>query len=912
MNIRLMARTIAFCLIVCAACVPLAAAQTQTGTVEGKVTDQQGAVLPGVTVTLTGPRGSQTTVTDAAGVFRFVGVAPDTYTLKSELTGFLVESQPDVIVGLGKTVTAEFTMRVGGVTETVEVTAASTVDVKSSATHTNISNEMLQLTPIYSSTSTGLLNYAPGINNSSAYGAQASYGNALLMDGVDTRDPQGGSAWTFFNQNLIQEIQVGGLGAPAEYGGFTGGIINTVTKSGSNAFSGLFSMRYTNDSLASSNLSTEVLDANPGLGEAAITKKLADYTVQMGGPLKRDKAFFFASIQRYEATTDPTGPVATAQDISPRFNVKFTLQPSSSDTIVLGTQYDSYNVTGRVGYWPAAQATDQQTVTEDAPEWVWNAQWRKVIGTNTFLEAKFTGYDGYYYLDPIDPSPFTYDALTDEYSGGGGGLEYEDRSRNQVQVALTRYAESFGRHAFKFGAEIERSHVGTQYQPYGPAGFYIYAYGGVPYYRISYGYTFHGDNKRFSAYAQDQWTAGRLTMNLGLRLDRIRGSSPDLNRTVYTPDLAWGPRIGAAYDLTGKGTSVLRSFYGRYYEGTATQFFISATPGIQDYVQTPLNPDGSVAGPADVITPGFLYGISDDIAHPRTDEFNIAWENQVTRTGRLTVTGIWRKTENFINNVINGSQWRPVTLTNSLTNTTFTGYNWSNRSTTDQDYFIRNVEGFQYVDTSGNVIGAADPKRNYKALMIMFDSAYRRRIGYQLSYVLAKAEGSIDNTGFGAWLGGVQFDSPNTGIINSFGELTNSRRHEMKLNVEYNIPKVDVMLGGVYTALSGRPYTPFQRYTTSQLNLPLNSRKEILLEPRGSQRNDFYNNVDLRAEKAFRLQEHRFGVYMDVANLFNTGTVTARQARVPSTTVSGHTVLYKAPTGVQTARQITFGGRWSF
>ena len=911
MNIRSMARTIFLCLIVCAACVPLAAAQTQTGTVEGKVVDQQGAVLPGVNVTLTGPRGSQTTVTDADGTFRFVGVAPATYTLKAELTGFLAESQPDVIVSLGKTVTAEFALRVGGVTETVEVTAASTVDVKSSATHTNISNDMLQLTPIYSSTSTGLLNYAPGINNSSAYGSQASYGNALLMDGVDTRDPQGGSAWTFFNQNLIEEIQVGGLGAPAEYGGFTGGIINTVTKSGGNAFTGLFSIRYTNDSLASNNISDSMLDENPALGEAAVTKKLADYTVQMGGPLKKDKAFFFASIQRYEATTDPTGPIATSQDISPRFNTKFTLQPSSNDTLVLGMQYDAYNVTGRQGY-PGSKSTDQQTVTEDAPEWVWNAQWRKVMGTSTFLEAKFTGYTGYYYLDPVDPSPFTYDALTDEYTGGGGGLEYEDRSRNQVQASLTRYADAFGRHALKFGAEIERSHVGTQYEPYGPAGFYIYAYGGVPYYRISYGYTFHGDNKRFTAYAQDQWSAGRLTMNLGLRLDRIRGYSPDLNKTVYTPDLALGPRIGVAYDLTGKGSSVLRSFYGRYYEGTATQFWISATPGIEDYVQTPLNPNGSVAGPPEVVTPGFMYGISDDIGHPRTDEFNVAWENQLTRTGRLTVTGIWRKTGDFINNVINGSQWRPVTLTNSLTNTTYTGYNWSNRSTTDQDFFIRNVEGYQYVDTAGNVIGTADPRRNYKALMILFDSAFRRRIGYQLSYVLAKAEGNVDNTGFGNWLGGVQWGSPNTALINSFGELTNSRRHEMKFNVEYNIPKVDVMLGGVYTALSGRPFTPFQRYTTSQLNLPLNSRKEIFLEPRGSQRNDFYNNLDLRAEKLFRVQNHRFGVYADMTNLLNTGTVTTRQGRVPNTTISGHTVLYKAPTGVQTARQITFGGRWSF
>jgi hypothetical protein len=891
---------------------PAVAAQTQTGTIEGKVTDQQGAVLPGVNVTLTGPRGSQSTATDTQGAFRFVGLTPATYGLKVDLTGFVSQEQADVIVGMGKTVLAEFALKVGGVTETIEVMAASTVDVTSSATHTNLSNDLLTLTPIYSSTSTGLLNYAPGINSSSAYGAQASYGNALLMDGVDTRDPQGGSAWTFFNQNLIEEIQIGGLGAPAEYGGFTGGIINTVTKSGGNAFSGLFSMRYTKDTLASKNISQDVLDQNPGLGLSAVTKKLTDYTVQMGGPIKRDKAFFFGSIQRYSAKTDPTGPVANSSDISPRFNVKLTLQPSSSDTIILGTQYDSYNVTGRVGYWPAAQATDRQTVEEDAPEWVWNAQWRKVFSTNTFLEAKFTGYSGYYNLDPVDPSPFTYDADLDEYSGGGGGLEYEDRSRNQVQVSLTKYADAFGKHAFKFGAEIERSHVGTKYQPYGPAGFYVLAYSGVPYYRINYGYEFQGDNKRTSAYVQDQWTAGRLTLNLGLRLDHIRGYSPGLKEDVYKPHAAWGPRIGAAYDLTGKGSSVLRGFYGRYFEGTATQFFIAATPGIEDYTQTPLNPDGTVAGPTEVVIPAVVYGISDDIKHPRTDEFNVAWENQLGRSLRFTATGIWRKTNDFLNNVINGAQWSPVTLTNGLTNQTFTGYNWANRSSTNENFFIRNTEGYQYIATNGSVIDTADPRRSYKALMLLLNSSFKRRFGFQVSYVLSKAEGNVDNTGFGNWLGGTQWNSPNTATINAFGELTNSRRHEIKADVAYQIPKVDVLLGGVYTGLSGRPYTPFGQYTNGQLNLPTNGRKQIFLEPRGTEKNDFSHNVDLRAEKAFKVEGHRFGIFADIANLFNSAAITSRQARYPSTTISGATVAYKAPTGVQGARQVTFGGRWMF
>ncbi len=242
----------------------VASAQTQTGTVEGKITDPQGGVLPGVTVTLTGARGVQTTVSEASGDFRFVGLQPDTYGLKAELAGFLTQQVDAVVVGLAKTVTVDLSLKLGGVTENVDVrAAASTVDVKSASTDTNLSNDLLTLMPIYSATSTGLLNYAPGINSSSAYGAQGSYGNALLLDGVDTRDPEGGSAWTFFNQNLIQEVQIGGLGAPAEFGGFTGAIINTVTKSGGNAFSGLFTMRYTRDSLAGDNISSSVLSANP-------------------------------------------------------------------------------------------------------------------------------------------------------------------------------------------------------------------------------------------------------------------------------------------------------------------------------------------------------------------------------------------------------------------------------------------------------------------------------------------------------------------------------------------------------------------------------------------------------------------------------------------------------------------------
>ena len=882
--------------------------QAQTGTVEGRIVDQQGAVLPGVTAVLTGPRGAVTAVSDGEGVYRFVGVAPGTYVLRIEMAGFEPQERTDVNVGLGRTVTADFTLVVKGLSETVEVSgAASQVDVRSAATDTSVSNNMLQMTPLYSSTATGLLNAAPGINSSSAYGGQASYGNALLLDGVDTRDPEGGSAWTFFNQNLIEEIQVGGLGAPAEYGGFTGAIINTVTKSGGNSFSGLFSYRHTNDGLAGKNISDELLNQNQDLGEAAVTKRLNDYTVQMGGPLKRDRAFFFLSVQRYQALTDPTGPVSNSEDISPRINGKITFQPTPNDTILLGAQYDQYNLTGRVGYWPSSQATDNQTVTEDAPEWVWNAQWRRVFGSSSLLEAKFTGYDGYYYLDPVDPSPFTYDAETGTYSGGGGGLYYADRGRNQAQVSFTQFAEKFGRHSLKFGAEIERSNVRSQYQPYGPAGFYIYNYYGTQY-RVSYGYDVQGDNRRTSVYAQDQWNAGRATLNIGLRMDRIRGYSPVLDETVYTPKTAWGPRIGVAYDLTGRGTTAVKGFWGRYYEGAAAAFFTQGTPGIQDYTWTEILPDGSLGEPQ-VFAPAQVYGISNDIKHPRTDDFNVSFETQLWGGNRFTASGIWRDTGNFINNVIADARFQEVTLQNELTGQPFTGYAWANPEASDESFFIRNTEGFQYLDANGNVIATAEPERKYRALMLLLTNSLRNRLGYQFSYVLSKAEGNVDNTGFGNWLGGSAWGSPNTAITNAYGELTNSRRHEFKAYVTYQVPRLDVLLGGSYTGMSGRPYTPFAQFSSSDLGgLPGSGRRQIFLMPRGSERLEAFHQVDLRVEKAFRLDTHRFGIYADFVNLFNTATITAVQTRYPS----GGGIDYRAPTAVQPARQVTFGARWSF
>ena len=166
-----------------------------------------------------------------------------------------------------------------------------------------------------------MMNNAPGVNSGSAFGGPANSGNALLLDGVDTSDPEGGTAWTFFNYNIIDEVQVGSLGQPAEYGGFTGAVVNTITKSGGNRYSSLFEYRYTEKGLRGDNISDDTKRANPTLAASGVDK-LNDYTVQLGGPIRRDKAFFFGSIQRYSIRQDPDGPRTIRTEVSPRFNTQ--------------------------------------------------------------------------------------------------------------------------------------------------------------------------------------------------------------------------------------------------------------------------------------------------------------------------------------------------------------------------------------------------------------------------------------------------------------------------------------------------------------------------------------------------------------------------------------------------------------
>ncbi len=353
-------------------------AQSLTGIVTGKVTDQQGGVLPGVTVTLTGSTGSQTQVTDAQGQYRFIGLAPGNYSVKAELQGFKPKEQTGLDVGISRTVDVPLSLAMGALAETVDVVASTVmIDTTTTATDSNMSQDLLFSMPIgYGNTAVNIMNFAPGINGGAAFGGSSDSGNSLMLDGVDVRDPDGGTAWAFFNYNIVEEVQVGTIGQPAEYGGFTGAVVNSVTKSGGNRYSFLADWKYTNRDLASDNTDPELVAQNLLLGDPGLNTLLNDYTVQLGGPLQKDKVFFFVSAQRYAINTHRSGTKIEREEVSPRFNMKFTFQPTSNDNLSASLQYDNYNQKGRVGFLiPGYAATQDQTIIQDSPEYIWNAQY---------------------------------------------------------------------------------------------------------------------------------------------------------------------------------------------------------------------------------------------------------------------------------------------------------------------------------------------------------------------------------------------------------------------------------------------------------------------------------------------------------------------------------------------------------
>jgi hypothetical protein len=266
------------------------------------------------------------------------------------------------------------------------------------------------------------------------------------------------------------------------------------------------------------------------------------------------------------------------------------------------------------------------------------------------------------------------------------------------------------------------------------------------------------------------------------------------------------------------------------------------------------------------------------------------------------------------------ARWTPVTATTEATpsapSQSITLYRWTNRTASNTDFVIRNVDGFQFLDPNGGVIGTVDPFRRYRAFMAVLNKRYTKRWQAQVSYVRAKATGNVDNSG-AAQVATRQFESPNLALVNTSGEASFTPKHEFKLLGSYQIPVVEASVNAYFRATSGLPYGHIQQFTTGVLGSGVPSAyRRPYVEPRGAYHLPNLKQLDLRIEKNFTASgANRIGIYMDIENVANSGIITSKVARTTSVTLpSGSTfpLPFGTPGGLQNPRQIRIGGRWSF
>lgn len=861
---------------------PLAFSQSrETGSITGTVTDESGSPLPGVTVTISSPSlmGTRSTVTDTRGVYRFPALPPGTYTIKAELQGFSTVVYSDIRLTTTVTLTVDIVMKPAALAEEVTVVAkAPTVDVKSTETASvSLSNELLRNIP-YSQFTADIVNMAPGVTNNVAFGASQNTGIAYTMDGVNVADPEAGSAWVFSDHNIVEEAKIMGVGLPAEYGNFTGVIFNLITKSGGNNFSGHmeFDFQGRKDDFpkgfwVTTNNKKYVNDF-PKLTSPLL--KLMDANAHLGGPIIRDKLWFYVGLQYYRTWRYPTGFPEAVDYKQPRSFLKLSAQLTPSLSMVGSVQIDTYNGINRGA---GANVSPEATVTQKSPEVVGNFSLTKIISSKTFFDLKAAYFWGYYYLDPeVGMQPYMHFDFADNFTRYSSGYYYyADRTRFQTNASLSHYVEDFyGSHDFKFGAEFERSTVRNRYGFTGEGGelgdhVQYYDYYGYPYLAYQYaGYDTNTRYTRFEAFAQDSWQVTKwLNISAGVRFSFYWGQVKGVSGNVYTNNRI-SPRIGFTYDLFGDKSTVLKAHYGHFAEAMLASYHDRMNPdtAYSDYVGYYYDYDIGEWVEWFRIVHESLYRMDPDIKHPYMEQWTVSIERELFKDASFTIAYINRRWKNIITPIDQNADYEQRTV--SVPNFgNYTVYERTLETLENPDYLITNIEkayknGYPWI--------LLKPYRRYHGIQFQFNKRFSNRWQLLASYTLSKAWGTLDN-GFADDIGygGDRYD-PNY-WINADGNSTYDPTHMIKIQGTYVIPWIDLSVNVYYHGTTGNAWTT--RFRTARFN---QGRITFFIEPRGSHHYPMDHQIDIRLEKIFTIQnKYRLGIMVDVFNLLNVDTITS-------------------------------------
>jgi hypothetical protein len=853
--------------------------QRTTGDIRGVITDQSGAVLPGVTVTLRGVAvpGTPTTVTNEAGIYRFPNLPPGTYDLKAELSGFAISEQTGIPVALGATVEFNIQLKVSTQAETITVTAESpVVDTTSAQVATNYNREWVENAPVRRFTFFDLINAAPGVSPSTSTSSRSqSFGSATnenmyLLDGTDFTAPLTGAAWPWPNTDAIEEVQVLSLGAPADYGNLAGAVFNVVTRQGSNTFHGDANFYFQNDGLTGRNTTEEQDDDLPYHRE-----EFKDFTAQVGGPVIRDKFWFFGSYQyQMDADSQPgTDPDYPARSSAKRYFFKVNYQINPDHRLQYQQHDDFYRIPQRATANDAPSSISVETGHNPSPGFLWSG----VINDTTVIEARYSGFYGVDHGDPLNGGARVARRYNDLDTGaitGGIYAWYDGKSeKTAFSGKITKYADQFlgGSHDFKLGVQYNS---GLGEYTNGPND-YIYTYGATP----AYGYTQlpftqGGRMSAFGIFADDTYQVGRATLNLGLRFDTSKAyfaaqdildanGNPTGQQSRAVDELfrwnALSPRLGITYKLTSSGSTLLKGHYGRYYRGIVTGEFDNTTPSITPrYLFSGLySPTGQPLD-LELVSDTSQLSVDEDLKNPYTDQFIVAWEQQVGTNVGFSVNYVYKRSER---------QTAYPDVAGSYVLVPFTSPAGVNVS---QVYRLIS-------DPEDRLFQLSNDDRmfsRYKGLGFEIKKRMSNRWQANVGLTVSKSTGRQGSSSARATpltsqvsTAGIFAQNPND-YINSDGRLIGDRPVVLKAQVVYQLP-YDVTWSFNLQSQSGKPIYEEVRVASSATRIPGTSRVVANL-PDGDLRVAHWTTLDTRIEKAFNLGGNaQAAVFGDFLNLFN-------------------------------------------
>jgi outer membrane receptor protein involved in Fe transport len=963
--------------------------QETTGSISGRVVDSQSLAVPGATVTVAGLQGRKQTVTDSAGNYTVPFLTPGTYTVTVELQGFKTAERKDIAVALGQKVDVPMTMQIGGLSETVQVVGApAVVDTRSTTTGANITSEQLEKIPVGRNVSQ-VLYLSPGVSSSNSAGENnpsisggSGLDNQYIIDGVNVTNQGYGAIGSYsivFGSlgnatpfDFIQEVQVKTGGYQAEFGNATGGVVNVITKSGSNSVSGSVFGYSHPGGLESAWKQFQSINGSV----QTVGSRNYDGGVAVGLPVKKDQLFFFGAInpaRTIQTLHAPDGfPLDSLGDVDRvrntlTYSAKGTWNANSAHRIDVSFFGDPSHGDNGPQRTSALLVTDTSSFSSlDYGGHNQTVRYNGIFANNWLVEGSFARA-----VNTVSEAPSVNQwRVTDQtvtprvITGGIGQFEAENHSLNrQFSVKSTNL---IGGHELKYGGEYDLVGWDQVNQRTGPTftaadgrqtatGAQITVSPDVTFgqiYRVTRANFNSGratDQHYVNFFVQDSWRIGeRLTINPGLRYEQETMSGTIVKD--FSLKNNWAPRIGATFDLAGDGRTKIYGNYGRYYARIPNDLAaraLSADDVISrgDYFDAALTkpiPNGIVTTDPTTglsVTNHFvLAGASPDTIDPNAklsyiNEAVIGVEREIAPKTSVGVHYIYRNIGRVLEDVANAPM---------------VAYDLGVPGLSSVEYILTNPTSATPVLPSAAFLGASfdNPIHKYQAVEVTANRRFSNNWSLMGSYRWSRLRGNFEgfyrddngqsDPGITSLYDFPTNDPSYTAIgvpqfgyrgdiryLGANGILPLDRPHQIKAFGNYTFP-MGVNLGFGLDMSSGAPLTPLAA------NPNYASGGEIPEAPRGSgiqtidgfkTRTPFVKRVDMQASYRLKLGADRSLTLLgDVFNLFDWRTTLMYDQWTQLTGPADNPdfgspvtqVLLGSPPQFQAPRQVRLGARLSF